>query len=313
VILTFAGGVGGAKLAHGLSLCLAPAELMIAVNTGDDFEHLGLHVSPDIDTVMYTLGGCADRERGWGRSGETWNFMEALERLGGETWFKLGDRDIATHVERTRRLRNGEMLSAVTADFAEKLGVRHAIAPMSDAPVRTRVHTDEGDLDFQDYFVRRACKPRVRAVEYFGARDAAPAGPLNRAMSSPDLRGIVICPSNPLLSIAPILAVAGLRDWLSRRKVPAIAVSPLINGAAIKGPAAKILRETGMGANCSSIAQFYCGLIDGLIVDPGDVAGTRPPEGMQILSADILMRDDADRKRLAQVALDFISRLKSRR
>ena len=307
MILAFAGGVGGAKLVHGLSMCLLPGELVVAVNTGDDFEHLGLHISPDLDTVMYTLAGLADRERGWGLSGETWNFMEALNRLGGEAWFNLGDKDLATHIERTRRLNAGEKLSAVTRKLAERLGVGHAIVPMSDDSVRTWLRTDEGELEFQDYFVRRACKPRVRAVEYRGGADAGPSEHLKQAMASPDLRGIVICPSNPLLSIGPILTVAGMRDWFVRRPVPAIAVSPIIAGAAVKGPAAKILRELGREADCTAIANYYRGLIDGLVVDVYDAPTVRTPSGMHLFSTDILMRDEPGRKRLGHETLSFLA------
>jgi LPPG:FO 2-phospho-L-lactate transferase len=208
-VLALAGGVGGAKLAEGLAAILPPGALTVAVNVGDDFEHLGLHISPDIDTVTYTLAGLNNQEQGWGLEGETWNFITALERLGGESWFRLGDRDIATHIERTRRLKT-ETLSAVTADFAARLGIRQKIVPVSDDPVRTMVKTDQGLLAFQDYFVRLRCAPRVEKLEFPNiTTHEAERRPLLAALAAPDLEAIVICPSNPFLSILPILSIAG--------------------------------------------------------------------------------------------------------
>jgi len=208
-IVALCGGIGGAKLALGLSRVLAPEQLTVVVNTGDDFEHLGLHISPDLDTVLYTLGGIADPERGWGRAGETWNFMQALAGLDGENWFQLGDRDLAMHATRTSFLREGGTLSAFTAQAARKLGISVQIVPMSDDAVRTIVQTEEGDLPFQHYFVRRRCEPVVKAIRFEGARSASPAPGVLELLAGPAARAIVICPSNPYLSVDPILSVPG--------------------------------------------------------------------------------------------------------
>ncbi|HKZ72548.1 MAG TPA: 2-phospho-L-lactate transferase CofD family protein, partial [Steroidobacteraceae bacterium] len=233
-IVALSGGVGGAKLAQGLSQVTAPEELLIVAHTGDDFVHLGFHISPDVDTLLYTLGDVADRERGWGRADETWSFMDAVAALGGPAWFRLGDRDLATHVLRTQRLAQGATLSEATQELAARFGVRHLIAPMSDDPVRTIVHTDEGPLAFQDYFVRRQCHPRVHHLEFAGAASARPAPALAEAMRDEAARAIVVCPSNPYLSVDPILSVPGVRAWLEATAAPVIAVSPIIGGEAVK-------------------------------------------------------------------------------
>jgi LPPG:FO 2-phospho-L-lactate transferase len=307
MIIALAGGVGGARLAHGLARALPAGELTVIVNTGDDFTHLGLHICPDPDTVMYTISELADPERGWGLKGETFRAMEALGRLGGEDWFALGDHDLATHIERTRRLGSGETLSTITADFCARLGISQHIVPMSDDPVRTVVHTDEGDLPFQDYFVRRHCTPKVTGLTFEGARTAAPSPGLLAAMKSEDVRGIVICPSNPFLSIDPILAVPGIRSWLQGRDVPCVAVSPLIGGKAVKGPAAKIMAELKLDPTPRAIAQHYQGLIDGLVIDEADATEAFG----ECLVTNTLMRDIADRERLAREALSYIERLRS--
>ena len=306
MIIALAGGVGGARLAHGLARALPPGELTVVVNTGDDFVHLGLHICPDPDTVLYTLSELADPERGWGLKGETFNCMEALGRLGGETWFALGDRDLATHIERTRRLAAGEPLSAITADFAARLGIAHAIVPMSDDPIRTIVHTSEGLLPFQDYFVRLHCAPEVKSLTFEGAEAASPSPGLCAVMKSQDLSGVIICPSNPFLSIDPILAVPGIRPWLQGRNVPCIAISPLIGGKAVKGPAAKIMAELKLDATPRAIAQHYQGLIDGLVIDEADTANAFG----ECLVTNTLMSDVADRERLAREALAYIERLR---
>ncbi|MGH8746254.1 MAG: 2-phospho-L-lactate transferase, partial [Burkholderiales bacterium] len=271
MILALAGGVGGAKLAFGLARLLPPQELVLAVNTGDDFEHLGLHVSPDLDTVMYTLAGIANPETGWGQAEESWAFMEALERMGGPTWFRLGDRDLATNVERTRRLKLGESLSQVTSELCQRLGVRHPVVPMSDDAVRTIVHTDVGALEFQEYFVKLQCRPRVYKIEYRASTGARPSAALGRVLSSKALSGIVICPSNPYLSIAPILALEGMRDAIaSVRNV--VAVSPIIGGRAVKGPAAKIMQELTTESSATEAARFYQGLVHAFVIDRVDSA-----------------------------------------
>lgn len=309
MIVALAGGVGGAKLAAGLATVLPPEELLIAVNVGDDFEHLGLTVCPDLDTVTYTLAGIANRTQGWGLEGETWNFMAMLRDLGGEDWFNLGDRDMALHVLRTQRLKT-QTLSTVTADIAASLGIRHRIAPVSDDPVRSMVETDEGELAFQDYFVRRRCEPRFLSIRYDRADVATPSPALAEAFSNPALEAIIICPSNPFLSIGPILAIPGIRRALETRRVPVVAVSPFIGGKAVKGPAAKIMNERGFEATPSAVVDYYAGLLDGLVIDHADAA--LPCTGPAILADDTLMRDAADRERLARITLDFARSLRAR-
>ena len=311
-VLALCGGVGGAKLALGLDAVLGPRGLTVAVNTGDDFVHLGLHVSPDLDTVLYTLAGLADPERGWGRRDETWNFMAALAAVGGEAWFSLGDRDLAVHVERTRRLGGGEALSAVTADLASRLGVGARIVPMTDDPVRTIVHTAAGALSFQDYFVRHRCEPRVTAIAFAGAAAARPAAALRAVLDDPALAAIVICPSNPYLSIDPILALPGLRAMLGRASAPVVAVSPLVGGRAVKGPTAKIMAELGLAATPQAIADHYGSLLDGLVIDEGDRAAAAGVS-LPLLATRTLMRDADDKARLARELLEFAATLAARR
>lgn len=306
------GGVGGAKLALGLAHVLAADKLTIIVNTGDDFEHVGLHVSPDIDTVLYTLAGLANAEQGWGLAGESWNFMGALERLGGPTWFRLGDQDLATHIERTGRLQRGETLSAVTAHLRQRLGVAPAIIPMSDDIVATYVVTDEGRLPFQSYFVGRRCEPRVQSIEFEGAAAAKPARDALAALQQSDLAGLIICPSNPWLSVDPILAIPGWRQAIAALRVPRVAVTPLVAGKAVKGPTAKIMHELGLALTIRSIADHYRGLIDGFILDDAD-AGLAADLGLPAVSTGTIMRTLDDRVRLAQVALDFCAQLGLRR
>ncbi len=301
----------GAKLARGLADVLSPEELTIAVNTGDDFEHLGLHISPDLDTVMYTLAGLNDPVRGWGLAGETWQFMHGLEILGGETWFRLGDRDLATHVERTRRLHAGESLTAVTRALCTGLGIRHCVTPMSDDPVRTLVHTGEGVLSFQDYFVRRRAQPVVTELEFSGAASARIAGALRAALDHPLLSAIVICPSNPYLSIAPVLALAEVNAALRNRRVPVIAVSPIIDGKALKGPAAKIMRELGKTPSTLEVAKYYAGQIDALVVDHADAGLCAGIEhtGVRAFVTATHMKTPADRAVLAGQVLAFAREL----
>jgi LPPG:FO 2-phospho-L-lactate transferase len=315
VILALAGGVGGAKLAHGLARVLVPQELVIAVNTGDDFEHLGLHVAPDLDSVMYKLAGLNDRERGWGLADESWRFMAALERLGGECWFRLGDQDLATHIERTRRLRQGETLSQVTAALCERLGIAHPVTPMSDDAVRTMVVTPDGTIPFQDYFVRLGCAPTVRDFAFAGADTASPAPAFAGALASPGLSAIVLCPSNPYVSIAPLLAIPAVREAIEARRAPLVAVSPIIGGEAVKGPAAKMMREMGVDASAAGIAAYYGRLLDGLIIDAADaaLAGDIEAAGTAVRVAPTLMRGADDERLLAEETLSFAASLGGRR
>ncbi len=311
MILALAGGVGGARLASGLAAVLAPAELTIAVNVGDDFEHLGLAVSPDLDTVMYTLAGLQHPVNGWGRADETWNFMETLAALGGETWFRLGDRDLAVHVERTCLLRSGKSLSAVTADLCSRLGIRHAVLPVTDAPLRTMVATDAGELAFQDYFVRRRCEPAVRGFRFAGADRAELSAPLARLGESGIIDGIVICPSNPWLSVAPMLVVAPLREMLAARRLPVVAVSPIVAGAAVKGPAAKIMRELGVEVSALGAVRYYGALVDGWVLDVQDaaLASAVAAEGHEVELTDTIMSSPQKAAGVAQAALGLLRRI----
>jgi LPPG:FO 2-phospho-L-lactate transferase len=267
--VALSGGIGGAKLSLGLAQLLGD-RLTVIVNTGDDFEHLGLYVCPDIDTTLYTLGGVVNPQTGWGRSGETWSFMQTMTALGGPAWFNLGDRDLAIHVDRTNRLRSGATLTGITTHLAEKLGVAAHILPMTDAPVRTVVEADSGTLAFQEYFVRDQCRPTVRRIRYDGAPAARITSQVAQALSAPDLAGVIICPSNPWLSVDPILAVPGMREATRASGAPVIAVTPIVGGRALKGPTAKIMAELGITPSAHSIASHYSDLIDGFVLDAQD-------------------------------------------
>ena len=303
-VVALCGGVGGAKLAHGLSMALAAEadSLSIIVNTGDDFRHLGLSISPDLDSVMYALAGLSDPVKGWGRRDESWRFMAALRDLGGESWFQLGDTDLAVHVERSWRLAQGATLTAVTAHLCKTLGISARILPMSDDPVRTRVLTAQGWMDFQDYFVRHQCQPAVREFMFFGADSAHPQPDALAALERPDLRAIVICPSNPFVSVEPILAVPGIRAAIQQARAPVVAVTPIIGGKAIKGPAAKMLTELGLDVSAAGVARRYVGLIDGFVVDDSDPA-PEPLPGVTFVSAATLMSSVDDRLWLARAVL----------
>jgi LPPG:FO 2-phospho-L-lactate transferase len=302
-VVALCGGVGGAKLALGLYRVLG-SDLTVIVNTGDDFEHLGLMISPDIDTVLYTLSGLADKERGWGRAEESWAFMRALGELGGETWFQLGDQDLALHVLRTEQLKSGRSLTDVIGDVARRLGITAAILPMSDQSVRTVVDTPDETLPFQRYFVERRCGPVVRAIRFDGADQAAMSPAVRAALEAPDLRAVVVCPSNPFLSVDPILAVPGLRQLVEEARAPVVAVSPIIGGKAVKGPTAKIMAELAVPATSRAIADHYRGLIDGLIIDETDAAERDLP-GLATKVAPTLMLSDDHRQRLARTVLAF--------
>jgi LPPG:FO 2-phospho-L-lactate transferase len=305
-VLALCGGVGGAKLAAGLAEVLSPEQLTVVVNTGDDFEHLGLSISPDIDTVLYTLSGLNDEQRGWGLADESWQALAMLGRLGEADWFKLGDRDLATHIARTHRLRAGESLSAVTATLARSLGIKCAIIPMSEDKVRTEIHTaDDRVLPFQTYFVAEQCKPVARLVEYADAAKASPSPGFLEALARRDLRCVIVCPSNPYLSIDPLLALPGVRAQLASLRVPRVAVSPIVAGKAIKGPLAKLMAELGAGADVAAIARHYRGLIDCLVIDEADTAEAAKveAEGVRAAIAPAIMRSQADRAALARATL----------
>jgi LPPG:FO 2-phospho-L-lactate transferase len=312
VIIALSGGVGGAKLALGLSRIMPPEELLVVVNTGDDFEHLGMSISPDIDTVVYTLAGLANREVGWGRLDETWSFMETMEALGGETWFRLGDRDLAMHVERTRRLKAGETLSAITADLCKRMGIGSRVIPMTDDPVRTRLLTDEGWLDFQDYFVRRRCEPVVSELQFQGAGAARPNPDFIAALADPSLEAVVICPSNPFISVEPILAIPGVRDALMSCAAPIIGVSPIIAGRAVKGPTAKMMAELGLNPSAGNVAARYAELLDGYVLDRMDRSEVVSIDA-RVTLARTLMTTMEDREALAKIVLDAAAILRTRR
>ena len=306
--LALSGGVGGAKLALGLSHLLPPEALTLVVNTGDDFEHLGLHIAPDLDTLMYTLSGLSNPDTGWGRVGESWQCLDALGELGGEAWFRLGDRDLSVHLQRSVRLRAGASLSTVTAELYAALGIKHRALPMSDQPVRTLVHCDAGTLAFQHYFVRERCAPRVSAFSFDGAAQARPAPGVLEAIADSNLRGVIICPSNPFLSIDPILAVPGLREALRDCAAPVIAVSPIVAGLAIKGPTAKIMQELALPQTATAVAGHYGELIDGFIIDQTDrdLIPEIASQKLRVISAQSIMVTLDDRINLAHTALDFL-------
>ena len=307
-IIALTGGVGGAKLADGLMRCNSAPPLTLVINTGDDFSHLGLHISPDIDTALYTLSGLANPQTGWGRRDETWSFMQALKQLGGESWFQLGDADLAIHVERSHSLANGETLSAITQRLAERLGIRATLLPMSDDPVRTQVDTDMGELEFQHYFVREQCRPQVRGIRFAGAEAARPSPQVIKALQADDLGAIILCPSNPYLSIAPILAVPGMHEALRGAGVPVIAVSPLVGGAAVKGPTTKIMSELGLPISAAEIARHYGDLIDGFVLDSRD-SHLQQQITCPVAVVDTLMQSAEDRIRVAEDTLAFVARL----
>jgi LPPG:FO 2-phospho-L-lactate transferase len=312
LIIALSGGVGGAKLALGLARVMPPEELVVVVNTGDDFEHLGLSISPDIDTVTYTLAGIANREVGWGRHDDTWSFMETMEALGGETWFRLGDRDVALHVERTRRLGNGETLSVITADICRRLGIRSRVVPMSDDKVRTRLRTEEGWLDFQEYFVRRRCEPVVHELLFQGAGAARAHPDVLAALADPLLQAIVICPSNPFISVEPILAIPGVRQAMIDSPAPIIAVSPIIAGQAVKGPTAKMMQELGLDPSAGTVAHRYHDLLDGYVIDHADMSEVVSIDA-RVTLAQTLMRTIEDREALARTVLDAAAVLRRRK
>ncbi len=311
-VVALSGGIGGAKLALGLSRVVAPEHLTIIANTGDDFEHLGLSISPDIDTLKYTLAGLANTELGWGRGDETWNFMAALRDIGGEDWFNLGDRDLAIHVERTRRLAAGERLTIITQGIARALGVGPTILPMSDSPVRTYVESDQGRLPFQDYFVRLKCAPVVSALQFEGADNARLSHEIGTALSDPDLSAVIICPSNPLISIDPILAIPGMRNAIANCKAPVVAISPIVAGKALKGPTAKMLDELGFGATAAVVADRYRDLLSAYIVEADDYDDClQAGFPFVVEAARTIMTSLEDREDLARTVLATADRIRN--
>jgi LPPG:FO 2-phospho-L-lactate transferase len=308
-IVALCGGVGGAKLADGLQQCLAPGELHVIVNTGDDFEHRGLPICPDLDTVLYTLAGVANASQGWGRAEETWQVQSQWRELGIETWFQLGDRDIALHLYRRELQSQGMRLTQVSRTLAQRLSVASHLLPMCDVPAPTTVLTDAGEMPFQEYFVKRQCGPAVRGFRY-GATGTDLTAEIRQALEDGNLDGIILCPSNPYLSVAPILAVPGMRECLVRARVPIIAVSPLIGGAAVKGPAAKIMQELNLPVSPLEIARSYADFLDVMLIDPEDaqLLALRESADPELAAAPIMMRTPGDRRALASICLDMLRR-----
>jgi LPPG:FO 2-phospho-L-lactate transferase len=309
-VVALSGGIGGAKLALGLHRVIDAGALGVVANVGDDFLHLGLSICPDIDTLLYTLAGLADPVRGWGRRDETWRFMDALATLGGPAWFQLGDADLALHVERTRRMACGESLSSITAVFCERLGVATALWPASDDVVRTRVRTSAGWMSFQEYFVAQRCEPVVEALDYQGCEAARPCAHVLEALRNPALRAVIIAPSNPLLSIEPMLAMPTFRDALRLCHAPVIAVSPIIGGVAVKGPTAKMLQELGQPIDGLEAARRYADVIDGYVLDQRDAhLAPASPVGVQVVATNLLMTNLESKVRLARECLAFADTL----
>ncbi|PWH14206.1 MAG: 2-phospho-L-lactate transferase [Ardenticatenia bacterium] len=305
-VVALLGGVGGAKLASGLAQLLPPERLTFVINTADDFEHLGLYISPDLDTVMYTLAGLVNPETGWGVKDDTWNALAMLARYEAPTWFCLGDRDLATHLLRTQWLREGFPLTWVTQQLCLLLGVRQTLLPMSDVPVRTRVLTDEGELAFQEYFVRYAWQPRVCAIRFEGIEQAHPTSAVVSALRGADV--ILFGPSNPFVSLDPILAMPAMRRILSAVRAPRIAISPIVAGQALKGPAAKMMRELNLEVSPVTVAAHYRDLLTGFVLDhqDADCAITISTQmSIRLLVTDIVMHDETDRVRLARETLQF--------
>ena len=312
-VVALSGGVGGAKLALGLSRVLPPERLTIVANTGDDFVHLGLTICPDLDTVMYTLADLSNKEAGWGLAGESWNFLDALGALGGEDWFRLGDRDLATHITRSAALAEGRSLSAVTAELCGRLGVAHPIVPMSDTPVPTVVELKGGgSLAFQHYFVRDRCEPVVSGFRFEGIEQASPAPAFIDALARDDLDCVVICPSNPFVSVDPVLKLPGVQAALDSTDAPVVAVSPIVGGQALKGPAAKMMEELGMPRDQVSVARHYAGRIQGLVIDTADAASAGAVEdvGLAATVTQTVMVTLADREQLASDTLEFAATLR---
>jgi LPPG:FO 2-phospho-L-lactate transferase len=303
-VIALAGGVGGAKLVDGLAKLLSPKDLSVIVNTGDDFEYLSLQISPDLDTVCYTLADLANAETGWGQRQESWVTFNEITALGGLNWFRLGDKDLATHLVRTTWLQQGKSLSHITRAFCNHWGVLHPVFPMSDDPVRTVVHTVDGNaLSFQEYFVHQACKPVVKSFEFIGAVVSTPVPAAIKKLVESDL--VILAPSNPWVSIDPILSVPGYRQAMANK--PVLAISPLIGGKAVKGPAAKMYRELGVQPSAAAVASHYHAFLTAMIIDTLDHAELEKIERWRIiaLATDILMKDKLDRIRLAEEVLRF--------
>ena len=305
--IALSGGIGGAKLALGLSHTLASSQLMVVANTGDDFEHLGLSISPDIDTLLYTLADLSNTELGWGRRDETWNFAQTCEQIGMDTWFKLGDRDLAIHLYRSQRLKEGASLSLVVEELCSRFKVGSTIVPMSDLPVRTVVESDIGTLSFQEYFVKNKCVPRVSTIRFEGLEEARPSPAFMEGLDDEALQAIIICPSNPFLSVQPILSLPGLKEKIQSTGRPVIVVSPVIDGQSVKGPTIKLMEELGLICNVRTIAELYKDIATAIVVDTLDESFSNDINsmGLKVHSTRILMTDLQDKINLAQDICKF--------
>lgn len=315
--VALSGGVGGAKLVFGLSRILEPGELMVVANTGDDFEHLGLVICPDLDTLLYTLAGRNNKELGWGQVDESWNFMDALGELSAETWFRLGDRDLATHVMRTCLLHGGWSLSDVVDYFCLQMGIGHRVVPMSDDPVRTRVLTrKDGSLPFQEYFVRKRCEPRVTGFEFSGIDSASPSEAFMEALH-PGLEGVIVCPSNPFVSVDPVLKLPGVVEAVESLRLPVVVVSNIVGGEALKGPAAKMMDELGMPQTALAVAEYYRSdygdLFTGFILDKQDeeLRGDIEALGFATIVTNTVMVTSHDKIALAKDAVRLAGSLRA--
>jgi len=304
MIVVLTGGTGGAKFVQGLAAVLPASELTVIVNTGDDLTWWGLHISPDLDSITYALGGILSRERGWGVEDDTFHCLDAMRRMGEPAWFQLGDRDLATHLRRTRLLAENKPLSAVTAEIGRRLGVDARILPMSDDRVETRVHTADGELSFQEYFVRERYQVAARGVRFEGAERARPAPRVLESIAQAE--AVVIAPSNPISSIGPILAVPGIREALRKTAAPVTAISPIIGGTAVSGPAGELMQTQGLPVSISGVARYYADFLDLLIADERDLTHGRRVEGITVRYASTLMKSEADKAALARSVLGFL-------
>ena len=309
-IIALSGGVGGAKLCLGLHQICEPEELYFITNTGDDFLYLGFYIAPDVDTLVYTLAGVNNTETGWGRADETWKTHNVLGELGADNWFKLGDKDLALHLHRSKELRNGERLTSITQDIANRFHLKATVLPMSDHMIQTVIDTNEGLLSFQEYFVKQASKPKIKDIS-FKSKNPEPSAEVTETLMDPDLKGIVICPSNPYLSIDPILSIETISQSIAESKSPRVAVSPIINGQSVKGPTTKIMNELGLETNVLTIAQHYKDYIDGIVIDTSDqdYAGQIESMGIQVKLSEIMMNNDDDKKRVAEDVIHFIDHI----
>jgi len=308
-ILALCGGVGGAKLAYGLSQLTTPEEIVFLVNTGDDFIHLDLYISPDLDTVMYTLAGVNDPKKGWGVKEETWNALGSLKKYGLDTWFQLGDKDLATHIRRTQLLKKGLKLSEVTRNLSSQLGLKHNILPMSESPVQTMIQTDQGKLSFQEYFVKHKCDPKIEKIKFLGSEVAEIPTSLEKQIKDDKFTGVIICPSNPYLSVDPILSINKIRTFLLETKIPILAVSPIIDNDSIKGPTAKIMDEMKIEPSVNAIAAHYSELINILVIDQKDKDNQDNISSIDYLVDSIYMKNNEDKVSLAKLCLEELRKL----